>query len=107
MLGHFTYLIFELGWALPVLMLQWAVGWRELWPQRRTLVLVIALPTAYLCVADAVAITAGIWTLHGNRITGLRFGVLPIEEGIFFLVTNTIVAQAVVLVAARGWATKR
>jgi lycopene cyclase domain-containing protein len=79
------------------------VGRRDLWPRRRTIAVAIALPTAYLCGADAVAIGAGIWIIHADRTLGLRLGDLPLEEAIFFLVTNTMVVQAIALISARGW----
>ncbi len=91
-------MLFELGWVLPVLMLQWVLGYRLLWRARIVVLLAIVLPTTYLSLADGIAIANGIWTLHANRIVGIRIGDVPIEEIIFFAVTNTMVAQSVVLV---------
>lgn len=99
--GHLTYLVFELSWSLPVLMLQWVVGRRWLWDHRGMLLVTIAVPTIYLAFADSIAIAQGIWRLHANRIVGLRFGNVPLEEVIFFAVTNALVAQSVLLVAGR------
>ena len=100
MLSHATYLVFELCWAIPVLIVQWALGWRALWRRRRVLLVAVAIPTLYLSCADAVAITNGIWTLHSSRILGLRLGDLPVEEAIFFLLTNAMVVQSLILVDA-------
>jgi lycopene beta-cyclase len=100
MLGHSTYLVLELAWAVPVLILQWTLGWRSLSARLPILILALAIPTVYLSCADSVAIANGIWSLHSNRIMGLRFGNVPVEEVLFFLVTNTMVAQSVVLVSA-------
>jgi lycopene cyclase domain-containing protein len=96
--GHSTYLIFELGWALPVLVLQWAVGWRTLWERRRPLVTTAIVATAYLSCTDGVAIANGIWTLHRDRIVGIQLLNVPIEDVIFFLLTNLMVVQSVLLV---------
>jgi lycopene cyclase domain-containing protein len=101
MLGQLTYLTFELLWALPVIALQWAVGRRVLWEHRRILLVAVALATLYLSVADSVAIDQGIWTLHAPRIVGVKLGDLPIEEILFFLLTNAMVVQSVVLVNSR------
>lgn len=52
----------------------------------------IAVPTVYLCWVDSIAIRAGTW--HINERTSLEIFVregLPIEEAIFFLVTNIMV----------------
>lgn len=98
---RFTYLVLELGWAIPVLALQWLVQWRDLWAARRIIPAAILLPSAYLTVADGVAIHNRIWTFHEDRILGLTVAGVPIEEAIFFLLTNALVVQAVILVSAR------
>jgi lycopene cyclase domain-containing protein len=99
--GRLTYLVLELGWALPVLILQWIVGWRDLWAARRALLVSVLLPSAYLTLADGVAIHNGIWRFHDSRILGVIVADVPIEEAIFFVLTNALVVQAVILVAAR------
>jgi lycopene cyclase domain-containing protein len=101
-MGHLTYLVFELVWALPVLVLQCIVGWRELWKERRALLAAVAIATIYLSAADGVAISQGIWTLHTARIIQLKVGVVPVEEIVFFLLTNSMVVQSVILVRAYG-----
>ena len=98
MFGHFTYVIFELGWSVPVIALQWAVGFKTLWRRRRTLVVALVVATAYLTCTDAVAIACGIWTLHRGRILGVYLGNVPLEEAIFFFITNAMVTQSVLLV---------
>lgn len=103
-MGHLTYLTFELVWAVPVLIVQWAAGWRALWSRRKSIALAIALPTAYLAGADAVAIANGIWSFHHDRITGLILGNVPIEEVFFFLLTNAMIVQSVALVGS--WRTR-
>jgi putative membrane protein len=101
MLGHFTYLVLELVWAIPILTLQWAVGWKTLLKRRRTLLLALIIPTAYLSCSDGVAIAQSIWTLHPGRIVGLRLGDVPVEEVVFFLLTNAMVVNSVILLAGR------
>jgi lycopene beta-cyclase len=101
MFGHWTYLAFELGWALPVLTLHWALDRRRLRAHFPVLLLVAVGMTIYLSVADGVAIHAGIWTLHRDRIVGLYLANVPIEESIFFLTTNLMVAQSLILLGPR------
>ena len=97
MFGHQTYLVFELCWALPVLLLHWIVGWRRL-ASHLGLILIAALSaTAYLSIADGVAIHSGIWTLHANRVVGPALDRVPMEESLFFLLTNLMVAQTIVV----------
>ncbi|MBN1665536.1 MAG: lycopene cyclase domain-containing protein, partial [Anaerolineales bacterium] len=40
---------------------------------------------------DAIAINSGTWTLDPVQTTGLKLGVLPVEEMLFFLMTNLII----------------
>jgi lycopene beta-cyclase len=96
-LGHGTYLVFELAWAAPVLAIQWLAGPRCLWACRRLLLAAIGAASLYLSLADAFAIANGIWSVSSRRTVGLTFGPLPVEEAIFFLVTNTMVVQSIVL----------
>jgi len=91
------YLGAILAWAAPVLALQWAVGAPQLWARRRLVVLGTLVPTTYLCVADRVAIEYGIWTLSPRYTTGVEIAGLPVEEALFFVVTNLFVVQGLVL----------
>jgi lycopene beta-cyclase len=100
--GHLTYLVLEVIWAAPVLLLQWAFGYRPLFRSARLVALAVLVPTLYLAVADGIAIHAGIWRLHPNRIIGINFAGLPIEEIIFFLATNLMIVQTVVLIPVLG-----
>jgi len=100
-MGSFTYLGSELIWAVPVLILQWAVGRSSLWNHRGALLISVLLPTIYLVGADSVAIDNRIWFFHVARITNLRLGNVPIEEILFFLLTNSMVVQSIILVGDR------
>lgn len=91
------YLGAIVAWAGPVLALQWAVGWRYLLAVRWRVAGAIAVPTAYLWVADWVAIRNGVWIISPDHTTGLALAGLPIEEMTFFLVTSTFVVQGLVL----------
>lgn len=95
--GNTFYLGAIVAWAAPVLALQWAVGGRYLWAVRWRLFLAVGVPTAYLWVADALAIGWGIWELSPAFTTGLAIGGLPVEEAVFFLLTNLLVVQGLLL----------
>jgi lycopene cyclase domain-containing protein len=84
-------------WSAPVLGLQWAVGWPYLWARRWLVAAGIAGPSLYLSVIDRVAIESGAWQLSSELTTGVTVGGLPIEEGLFFLLTSTFIVQALVL----------
>jgi putative membrane protein len=93
-----TYLALELGWALPPIMLQLAFGADILWRQRRVVLGTIVPMTLYLSAADALAIGWGTWTIDPEQsLHFLLGGVLPIEELIFFLLTNTLLTFGMTL----------
>ncbi len=94
-----TYLIYELSWALPVIAIQWAAGWRELWRWRRLLVVSVGLATAYLGACDAFALGRGIWQVDPARVVGIYAGPLPLEELVFYFVTSIMAAQGFVVIA--------
>lgn len=96
-----TYLFLELAWALPPIALQWLFGGDILWRNRRLVLLALVPMTFYLAGADAIAIGAGTWTIDPAQSTGwLLGGILPIEEFLFFGLTNTLVVFGLVLVWA-------
>ena len=97
MIGQWTYLVFELAWALPVIAGQWALGHRALRANWRALVAGVLLPTLYLSTADALAIRVGIWSLNPELTLGIWIGALPLEEAVFFFLTNVMVVQGLLL----------
>ncbi|MEL6704262.1 MAG: lycopene cyclase domain-containing protein [Bacteroidota bacterium] len=91
------YLALILVWAAPVIAFQWAYGGHHLWRFRRLAALAVAVPTLYLWVADWIALALGIWHISETYTTGLALFGLPIEEALFFLVTNILVVQGLLL----------
>lgn len=94
------YLGLILAWATPVLTLQWAIGAAQLWDLRRLWLLGTVVPTLYLWVIDRIAIAQGIWHISETYTTGLQLWGLPIEEATFFLITNLMVVQGLLLFLA-------
>lgn len=96
-----TYLALELAWALPPIALQFAYGADILWRYKKLVGLGVLVPTLYLAAADVVAISAGTWTISPGQSLGLLLGgILPVEELVFFLLTNTLVVFGVTLIQA-------
>lgn len=91
------YLGLVLAWASPVLLLQWVIGSATLWTMKRIWLFGTLIPTLYLWIADRIAIGNGIWQISDTYTTGLQLFGLPIEEATFFLVTNLLVSQGVLL----------
>ena len=93
-----TYLGLELAWALPPIMVQLAFGADLLWARRKLVGLALASATLYLSAADALAITAGTWEINPEKTVNLLLGgVLPLEEFMFFLLTNTLIVFGITL----------
>ena len=96
-----TYLALELGWALPPIMLQLWFGADILWRYRRLVLSSIVPLTIYLSAADALAINWGTWTIDPAQSLNIYLGgILPVEELIFFLLTNILVTFGVTLILA-------
>jgi lycopene cyclase domain-containing protein len=95
--GVFTYLLLEVGWALPVILLQWWVGHEILAARRRLLLAAVVLPSVYLTLADALAIREGVWILNPALTLGLAPLGIPVEEALFFTLTNTMLVQGLLL----------
>ena len=91
------YLGAILVWACPLLALQWAVGGGYLRRSWRTWSVAVAVPTLYLWVVDRVAIGLGVWIISPDHTTGLSILGLPVEEAVFFLVTNLLLVYGLVL----------
>lgn len=95
--ASWRYLGLILSWAMPIALLQWVLGGEHLLVNLRFAALMFWPPTLYLWVADALAIDGGIWTISEQFTLGLKGGSLPLEEALFFAVTNLMVTQGLIL----------
>ena len=91
------YLGLILTWACPVLFGMWVFGGAYLARHRRVLLPAIVVPTMYLWVADRVAIGLGIWDISNQYSFDLDPLGLPVEEAVFFLVTNLLAVKGTML----------
>lgn len=94
----FTYLTLIISWALIPFMIQVIVGGDMLLGNWRLLLAGWLPPTIYLWVADAFAIRSGTWTINPQQTTGWMLAGLPVEEMIFFLVTNLLIVNGMLLI---------
>ncbi len=95
-----TYLALELSWALIPIMIQMAFGFDILWHYRLLVLMGILPTTLYLSFADALAIESGTWTIDPAQSLNIFIGNLPVEEFIFFLLTNTLIVFGMILALA-------
>ena len=94
------YLALILVWALIPLMLQFGFGADILWGRRSLLLLAILPATIYLWIVDMIAISGGVWTISTSQTLRINIGPLPIEEMVFFLVTNMMISFGIILMLA-------
>jgi len=98
LLGQSTYYLGAiLLWSGPILAIQWGFGWPYLWAIRRTFAVALVVPTLYYWLIDRLAIGMGLWTISGSHTVGLSLLGLPVEEALFFLLTNVFAIQGLVM----------
>lgn len=91
--GRALYLGLILAWAAPVLAAQWWFASGAIAHFRKIFLLAVLVPAVYFSVADRLAIASGIWEITDATRTGIDIIGLPLEEGLFFLVTSLMVVQ--------------
>lgn len=94
---HGLYLGLVLAWASPLLAGMWLYDGNTLWAYRTPLLYTVGIPTVYLWIADATAISSGVWTISSTFTIGIAPFGLPLEEATFFLVTNFLVVKGILL----------
>ena len=92
-----TYMGLILVWAGPVLALLLGVGGDWLLERWRMVLLGVAVPTLYLWLADRTAIGLNIWWIAEDFTLGFKPLGLPVEEALFFLLTNIFVVFGMTL----------
>lgn len=98
---EWTYLSIILFWALPPILLQVLFGADILWHYRKLVIWSILVPSLYLSLTDILALTDTTWSISPTQTTGiLFFGILPLEEVLFFFITNVLIAFGVTLLLA-------
>lgn len=96
-----TYLSIILFWALPAILPQLLFGADILWHYRKLVLWSIVIPGTYLSLMDTVALKETTWSISTSQTTGiLFFGILPLEEVVFFFVTNIMVTFGITLLMA-------
>ncbi len=99
--ARWTYLSITLFWALPAILPQLLFGADILWHYRKLVALGILVPGTYLSLMDIVALRETTWSISPSQTTGvLFFGILPLEEVVFFFITNVLIVFGMTLLLA-------
>ncbi|MGQ9833573.1 MAG: lycopene cyclase domain-containing protein [Candidatus Villigracilaceae bacterium] len=97
-----TYLSITLFWAFPAIFPQLLFGADILWHHRKLVALALFIPAAYLSLMDIAALTEATWSISKDQTTGiLFFGILPLEEVVFFFITNTLIVFGMTLMLSQ------
>ncbi len=67
----------------------------------RNWLLGILIPTLFLSLADSTALGV-VWNINPEKSLGIHVGNVPLEEILFFLLTNALVAQTIILARHSG-----
>lgn len=106
-MGRWAYLGHLLLWTGPILvgqvvLLRWRYG-ADTARVMRAIGLPVVVVTAWLVLVDRVGVGSGIWHFGEGKTLGLTIdGVVPVEEAVFFLVTNVLVAVGLALLEGFG-----
>jgi lycopene beta-cyclase len=103
--AEWTYLAIILFWALPPIFPQILFGGDILWHYRKLVFTAIFVPGFYLSLTDIIALTDTTWSISKDQTTGvLFFNILPLEEVIFFFITNVLIGFGMTLMLSKvGW----
>ena len=112
----FTYLLFLAGdewnylaiilfWALPAIFPQFLFGADILWHYRKLVFTAIFIPGLYLSLMDIIALRDTTWSIAKDQTLGiLYFNILPLEEVVFFFITNVLIGFGMTLMLSKiGW----
>lgn len=93
-----TYLSITLFWAFPAILPQLLYGADILWHHRTLVLLSILVPGTHLSLMDIIALNETTWSISKAQTTGiLFFGILPLEEVVFFFITNILITFGMTL----------
>jgi lycopene cyclase domain-containing protein len=99
---RWRYMSLILSWALPPVMLQTAFGGDILWRHRKLIAAAVVPASLYLGAADSRAIRAGTWNISPRKTLGVNvIPHLPLEEFVFFCLTNLLLVFGVTLVMSK------
>lgn len=95
--GKMNYLFHLLGWAGLFILIQYLFGRKKIFKYKDFIFFPSIIMTIYFSIADSISIGKGIWGFDPEQTIGTRIFNIPLEEIIFFLCTNLLVTEAMIL----------
>ena len=95
--GKWNYLFHLFSWAGAFILIQLIFGRKKIKGHLKLIIVPSVIMTVYFSLADAVSIGNGIWNFDPLQTIGTKIGNVPLEEILFFLMTNILITEAMVL----------
>lgn len=95
--GNWNYIFHLFSWAGLFIIIQLAFGWKKIRHNLSLIVVPTLVMTIYFSLADSISIGNGIWGFDPEQTIGTKVGNVPLEEILFFLMTNILITEAMVL----------
>ena len=104
--GNWNYLFHLFSWSGFFVLIQLVFGWKKITENLKLIYVPTLIMTVYFSLADSVSIGNGIWTFDPAQTIGTKVGNVPLEEILFFLMTNLLITEAMVLLLNQKYLTK-
>ncbi len=95
--GNFNYIFHLFSWGGFFILVQIIAGRKKILGNLSLILIPSLIMTLYFSFADSVSIGQGIWDFDPSQTTGIRVFNIPLEEILFFLVTNILITEAMIL----------
>jgi putative membrane protein len=95
--GNLNYLFHLFSWGGFFILIQIIAGRKKILKNISLIIIPSAIMTVYFSIADSISIGQGIWDFDPLQTTGIRIINIPLEEILFFLVTNILITEAMIL----------
>lgn len=95
--GKLNYLFHLFAWSGAFVLIQFIFGGRKIRDNAKLIIIPTLIMTAYFSLADSISIGNGIWSFDPEQTIGTKVGNVPLEEILFFFMTNLLVTEAMVL----------
>lgn len=95
--GNLNYLFHLFSWGGFFILIQIIAGRNKIFKNISLIAFPSLIMTLYFSAADSISIGQGIWEFDALQTTGIRIHNIPLEEILFFLVTNTLITEAMIL----------
>lgn len=94
---NFNYLFHLFSWGGFFILIQIIAGRKKIPKYISAIIIPSVIMTVYFSIADSISIGQGIWDFDSLQTTGIRIFNIPLEEILFFLVTNILITEAMIL----------